>query len=552
MNTTTKKRIFIVNDASFLNTGYSIYGREILSRLHNSGKYEVAELGCYADINNPAIKNIPWKFYPNAVNSGDKRTDQYRSNNINQFGLWRFNRCLADFKPHIVFDIRDYWMFSYQEVSPYRPYFHWVIMPATDSAPPKLEWLYTFANADIVVPYTRWAKNTLTNSCGNQINLFPKIANAGINGNEFYPIENKKEHKIKYFGEDLNIIGTVMRNQKRKLLADLMLAFKKYLARLKQNNQTDLYNKTYLYLHTSYPEDAGWDIPALLLEHGIANKTYFTYQCRACGNFFPSKFQQSVTVCKHCGNRAAGLASPVNGISTSNLNQVYNLFDLFVQYAICEGFGMPQVEAAACGVPLASVDYSAMTEIIDTLGGYKIPVDRTFRELETNADRVYPDIDKTVDIFEDFFIKQSLDSRNNLSASTREKCLSNYTWDHTYKVWEECFDSIDINKKTRWDSSQTAVTRQQQLKVPKDLNHKEFIEYICHNIINDSNLINTAPIQMLIKESVSGIIATGGSLTSVNKDYLVHKLEAFLNNKIMCEQMRLNSNTIQKEDFIGN
>jgi hypothetical protein len=43
--TTTKKRIFIANDASILDTGYGVYGKEIISRIHNSDKYTVAELG---------------------------------------------------------------------------------------------------------------------------------------------------------------------------------------------------------------------------------------------------------------------------------------------------------------------------------------------------------------------------------------------------------------------------------------------------------------------------------------------------------------------------
>ena len=124
-----KKRLFVANDSSFIASGFGVYGKELLTRLHNSGKYEVAELGCYADCGRAEIKNIPWKFYPNAVGVNDSRMEAYKSNGINQFGLWRFNRAILDFKPHIVFDVRDYWMSSYQETSPYRRHFNWVLMP---------------------------------------------------------------------------------------------------------------------------------------------------------------------------------------------------------------------------------------------------------------------------------------------------------------------------------------------------------------------------------------------------------------------------------------
>lgn len=544
-----KKRIFIANDSSCLNTGYGVYGKEILTRLHNSDKFEVAELGCYVDHNNPIIKNIPWKFYPNAVHNNDPLAQQYNSNTLNQFGLWRFNRALVDFKPHIVFDIRDYWMYVYQETSPYRKYFHWVLMPTTDSSPPKIEWLYTFASADIIVPYTQWAKNVLNGYGQNQINLFPKIANAGINGNEFYPIENKKEHKIKFFGKDVSVTGLVMRNQRRKLFADILLAYRQYLEKLKESNQIALHDRSILYFHTSYPEDSGWDFPSLLLEFGLLEKTYFTYVCKKCGDFFPAKFQTSVTCCPACKERSAVIASPSHGIKTNQLNEVYNLFDIFIQYAICEGFGMPQVEAAACGLKIASVDYSAMSEIVRNLNGIPIPVDRVFRELDTNADRVYPDIKATVNILYNFFVNTSDETKMIDSIDIRNKCLSMYTWDNVYKVWEECFDSIDISKKLSWDYKDTAPPNH-TLKVPNNLNNKEFITFICNNIINSPELLNTATIQNLIRDADSGFVARNKNMTVLSRENIIQYLEGFLNNKIMHENMRANPDSLKKEYFI--
>jgi glycosyltransferase involved in cell wall biosynthesis len=545
-----KKRIFTVNDASVLDTGYGVYGKEILSRLHSSDKFEVAELGCYVDINHPKIKNIPWKFYPNAVAHNDNRLNDYKNNSLNQFGMWRFNRCLIDFKPDIVFDVRDYWMYSYQDASPYRKHFNWIIMPTTDSSPPRIEWLYTYQNAELVVPYTQWAKNVLSEYCGNKINLFPKIANAGINSTEFYPFDNKTEHKIKYFGKDINVVGLVMRNQKRKLIAEIFASFKLFLENLKLSNHYDVYNKTYLYLHTSYPEDNGWDIPSLLLEYGLLDKVYFTYKCKHCGHFYPGKFNTGIGRCSSCGTTSVMMAGPTNGLSTNNLNEIYNLFDIFVQYAICEGFGMPQVEAAACGLQLASVDYSAMTEIVENLNGIKIPVKCLFREMEINADRAYPDNEFTAKTLFDFFVNTSDDTKYHNSQIIREKCISMYSWDNVYKVWEEAFDSIDVRNKIPWNSTNVPQVQNMSVKVPRDLTNKEFIEFICLNVINDPHLLKTANIQNIIKELDGGLIAKNGSITSINKEYAINILEGLLTNKINCEKMRLNPQTINKEDFL--
>lgn len=547
-----KKRLFIANDASFITSGYGVYGKELLTRLNNTGKYEIAELGCYADKDNPLNKTIPWKFYPNAVQNNDPRVEDYKKSSINQFGNWRFTRCLFDFKPHIVFDVRDYWMSSYQEISSLRPYFHWVLMPTVDSAPQKTEWLYTFANADIVVPYTEWAKKVLVQSCGHKINLFPKIANAGVNPDEFYSISNRKDHVKTIFNTDkeLSIVGTVMRNQRRKLFDDLFIAYRKYLNRLLSDNNTDLYDRSFLYIHTSFPEDTGWDIPNLLYEHNLLDKTYITYVCRKCKNYFPSKFQGTVIKCKHCGHQMATLSSVVSGVDNKQLNEIYNLFDLYLQYAICEGFGMPQIEAASCGVPIASVDYSAMSEIVENLDGIKIPVLKLYREIESSAYRALPDIDATTDILYDYLSVADESYRQNKREKTRELCVNRYTWDNVAKVWDECFDSIDTTKKLPWTSPPPNKTRHHNMSVPSHLNPKEFVEYICYNIINDPQLAHSAYAQNLIKDLAYGLVCRGGSIRSFTHKDAVDSLEKQLQLKMIVDDVFSGKTGLKHEDYL--
>lgn len=542
-----KKRILIANDASYLGTGYGVYGKELLTKLHNSGKYEIAELGCYADVN--CKYNPPWKFYPNGVTVEDTRFQQYKSNVANQFGAWRFDRVLLDFKPHIVFDVRDYWMYSYQEITPLRKYFHWVIMPTVDSAPQKTEWLFTFCNADIVVPYTDWAKNVLLASCGNKINLFPKIANAGFNKEDFYPIPNKTDHKIKMLGKNYDVIGLVMRNQKRKLFPDVLQAYRLYLDYLLEHNK-EKYDNSILYLHTTYPEETGWDIPSLLLEFQVIDKVWFSYKCRSCGHYFPSKFKGSLTKCNKCNTYACSFASTSNHVPNTTLNEIYNLFDLFVQCAICEGFGMPQIEAAACGVPIASVDYSAMSEIVENLHGFKIPVARLFREMETNANRAYPDINSMVSIFINFFNYLSSEDKEVLSTKTRESCLNKYTWDHVYDVWDECFSSIDITKKANWDTAQVSPTYHENNSVPGNLDAHDLTKYIISDVINEPQLFDSAVCQELIKDLTFNLVSRGGTVRTLTIADLMQPMENLLSNKINCEKARTQPHALQKEDYL--
>src|SRR5690606_32801505 len=103
-----KKRILMVGEASYLNTGYSTYAFELLKRLYKTGKYELAELGCFGKAEN---HKMPWLFYSNLPDpNSEKENEIYNSNKLNSFGAWKFEKVLLDFKPDIVIDIRDHWM----------------------------------------------------------------------------------------------------------------------------------------------------------------------------------------------------------------------------------------------------------------------------------------------------------------------------------------------------------------------------------------------------------------------------------------------------------
>lgn len=546
-----KKKILVVTDASFLNSGYGVYAKEILSRFHDSSSYEVAELGCYATVQNPLIKNVPWRFYPNAVESDDPRYKVYSSNNLNQFGAWRFNRVCAHFKPDIVLTWTDYWMYSYQEVSPFRNYFYWIQMPMVDSAPQKTDWLYTYSNADCIVPYTAWAGKILSEQCKSSINLYSKPANAGIDPHQFYLIDNKKELKESILGFDADIVGCVMRNQKRKLFYDTMLSFSNYLKILLENNNIEKYNKTYLYLHTSYPEPNGWDLPSILIEHNILDKVYFSYICRSCEHCFPSKFKDSITLCPKCKQRSAFFPNVTYGYKTKDLNVVYNLFDILLQNAIAEGFGIPQLEAASCGVPFASVDYGAMSEIAENLQGFKIPVQKYFRELETNANRVYPDNNYTTDLLYKFFNEMSIEDKQNISKKTRDLCTQKYTWDNVYSVWKQCCDEICAsgNKKLSWEKDRNLTTNHENMKVPPNLNPREFVEYICKHILCDTNFAKTSLAKSLIRDLHSGLTAQSSLLQTFDYAKATQILESHLSNKITCQEI-LNTIDNTNEDFL--
>jgi hypothetical protein len=240
-----------------------------------------------------------------------------------------------------------------------------------------------------------------------------------------------------------------------------------------------------------------------------------------------------------------------HNLDTSGLNEVYNLFDLFIQYAICEGFGMPQIEAASCGVQIAAVDYSAMTEIVEKLNGIKIPLARVFREMETNANRVYPDIDATARIIYDYIVNTSNDDKAKQSTNIRHKCSDIYSWDNCFKVWDECFDSIDINSKLSWDTKEIHPTYHTSVNVPENLNPAQFVQFIMTNVINEPQMFKTAMAQNLIKDLAGMLVARNNMIQSIDFNHALQALNQVLNDKLAYENMRLNEKLLNKEDYLG-
>lgn len=506
-----------------VNSGFGRYTKEILTRLSNTNKYELAELACYYKDGSKA--NVPWKVYPNAPKEDDKTNlETYNSNPINQFGQWRFEKVLLDFRPDIVFDIRDYWMFSYQEVSCLRNYFKWVIAPTIDSIPQKTEWLQTFDNADVVLTHTDWAANYLR-SLNRKMNIGLCVADS-VDTDVFKPINyTKTYHKSKYgLPSDSIIIGSVMRNQKRKLIAELFKALRK-LIDITQNNNI------YLYLHTSYPEKAGWPIPELLQEHGVENNVLFTYYSINDNSVFVSKYKGPRILSPSCD----GISIFPNvqlGVNNDQLNDIYNLFDIYVQYAICEGLGIPQLEAASCGIPIFAVNYSGMEEITTKVNGVKINY-LLATELETGSDRAVPDNDHLVsEILQ--WINSSPKDKIKLSKNTRELLVKNYSWDITTNSIMKVFDSIEINENI-WSKPMITNTG---LSVPDNLTNREFIEFIVCKIICEPNIMNTHLAQNLIRSLNESMDIVNNKPNQQARQEAIKILEVLLNNKVFCEKVR--------------
>ena len=516
-----------------INSGFGRYTKEILQRLHANPNYEVAEFASYAD--NNYTKDVPWKVYPNSVDKNHKDYEKYKSNPINQFGQWRFDKVVLHYRPDIVFDIRDYWMFSYQELSPLHKYYHWVIAPTIDSVPQKTEWLMTFENADQVLTHTDWAMDYLR-STKRQMNLNLCVSDS-VDTEVFKPISwTKRYHKTQHgIPPDSIVIGAVMRNQKRKLIAELFLCLRKLIDKTQNKN-------IFLYLHTSYPEQSGWNIPELLQEYNVYNNVIFTYYNPTRKTYHCSLFKGAKIPSFENDGTYCVFPNVIHGCSNEQLANIYNIFDIYVQYAICEGLGIPQLEAASCGIPIFSVDYSGMHEILNKVKG--TPIDCILqKELETGSDRAVPKNEDLVNKIIDWI---NLDKKEKMSLSkkTRELLVENYSWDKTASNIISVFDSL--KPKNIWDEPMKVGN----ISVDDKMSNREFVNFIVDNVLCEPRLKKTFFIQNIIR-GLDEALTNDNNMQVKLREQVVKTLEVYLNNKVYCEKIRLGTIDLSSEEYLN-
>jgi len=539
----SKKKVLLVAENHKLASGFGTYAKNLLERLHASGKYELAEFAIYMKSSDG--HDVPWKVYGNAPEDSepDEHKQLYNSNPNNQFGAWRFDKVVLDFKPDIVLSYRDPWMDMFISKSPLLPYFHWVWMPTVDSDPQKQSWIEGFAKANAILCYSEFGAKTLEKDGGHLLNVVG-CASPGIDPNIYKPYDKKKIREEIGLDPDVNIIGTVMRNQKRKLFPELIKSFAKFL----RVAPPEIKDNTYLLLHTSYPEKMGWNLGYHISEEGVGGKVLATYICRTCKRWRIDFFRDSLNYCPHCNTISCVMPSVGLGLEVPDLVKVYNSMDLYVQYAICEGFGMPQVEATACGVPVAATNYSAMEDVVRWTKGYPINIQKMYREVETNAERVFPDNDHLVDTMINHLML-SPEEKLKKSQEVRQATVARYDWDDCAKVWMDYIDNYKPSKlESKWNSPPKIHNIPES--APENVSNDVLVEFLYNNVLAQPQDAFGYEATKLLRDLNIGAVVDHGVVEPIDKQKIFNKYKEQARNQVVVEQVRSGLAHLNPEPFI--
>jgi len=160
-----------------------------------------------------------------------------------------------------------------------------------------------------------------------------------------------------------------------------------------------------------------------------------------------------------------------------------------------EGLGIPPIEAAACGVPVMEVDYSAMSDVVRKLKGIPIPVKHLVMESASGCYRAIPDNDRFVQQLIEVLNKDMYEM-SEWRKQTRMACERHYNWDVTTKTWEKLLDSIPV--EDNWNVPPDI--RQPNLNVPDNLTNESFVRWGLVHIANRPELIDSYMAARMVRD----------------------------------------------------
>ena len=375
--------------------GYGIQGKYLVPRLIREG-HEVAVFAFYGieggivemPVDDLQGGTIPVRHYPRGF-------DPYGNDVILQHA--------KDWKADIVVTLMDTWVLN-PEIYSKLPWLAW--MPVDHDPLPEQVRLRIPAMMR-AIPYSRFGQDII-GMAGLKSSYIPH----GVETSVFKPLDHPSTDEARRLAkkfligeEDVFLVGMVGANKGFPMRKGFDEGYQA-VARLRAQHPD-----VRLYVHSHHgPEMSGVDLYQLGLSMGISEITRY-----------PDQYQHML------------------GLDDRFMSLMYNACDVLIQPSYAEGFGIPLIEAQACGTPVIVNDCTSMHELAGP--GWRVPPKQRVRTLQ-NSYQFAPDIDGFVEKLEIAYKLKGTETETALREASREFAMQ-YDWDETVKhYWRPLLHSV--------------------------------------------------------------------------------------------------------------
>lgn len=430
-----KLTVLFQTDSSLVKTGFGRNSKALIKYLYNTGKYNIIQYCGGVQYSHPELKRTPWLSIGCLPDNPQEIEYLNRDPNLVRlasYGAHYLDKVITEQKPDVYIAVQDFWGVDFAIDKPWFNKISSVIWTTLDSLPILPQ---AIDKAKSIKNYWIWS-DFATKELHRLGHKHVKTVHGALEDADFYRLSDKQKLQLRQSNnlpENSFIIGFVFRNQLRKSVPNLLEGYSIW------KNQNPEIKNTFLLLHTSFAE--GWDIQKFANEYKVPmSEILTTYICKSCKNYEVKPFIGHEANCKFCRKeKSQNTTNIAFGVSESQLNEIYNLMDVYCHPFTSGGQEIPVQEAKLAELITLVTNYSCGEELCEE-GSASIPLEWSeyrefgtqFRKASTFPSSIAKQINKVY--------QMDKNKRNELGKQARNWTLENFSVKKIGKLFEDFLD----------------------------------------------------------------------------------------------------------------
>ena len=386
-------RILFSSNAWWAHTGYSVPVANLIPRFQAMG-HEIGNFAWFG-LQGSSLEMGDVRMYPALPDQSE----------LSSFGSNCIGAHVHHFQADVVISVHDIWVLPEDyaaRIKSKRPECRWVMWMPVDTSPAAPRVVERARTTDVAAVYSQWGANLLDEAGVEQTMYLP----LGVDTEVFTPRDRQAARRALGWPQKGFIAAMVAANSSapsRKAYPEQMTAF----ARFAESNPA-----ARLYIHCDWTRaHGGFSLPAIAERLGIRDKVLFV-----------DRYAYAM------------------GLPADYLALVYSAADVLLAASRTEGFGLPIVEAQACGCPVITTGFASMSEL--TWNGVCVPpVQLAWTPLQSWAS--VPSVEgiwqalRVVSRWSDTF-------RASAARVGMHRVQEDYTWDSTVeRFWAPLLSALE-------------------------------------------------------------------------------------------------------------